>query len=87
MLGVPLTYLRNLFDFNKKVIFYLIGQKRFGGYESIKNDYKILLELFKNKKIDPLVEILPFSEKNVQEAHQRLQNGEVLGKIVLIFDH
>jgi len=87
MLGVPLTYLRNLFDFDKKVIFYLIGQKRFGGYESIKNDYKILLNLYQNKHIDPIIDtIYPFTEENVQFAHHRLQNGEVLGKIVINFN-
>ncbi|GIX42641.1 MAG: NADPH:quinone reductase [Leptospiraceae bacterium] len=84
MAGVPLTYLRNLFSFNrKKVVFYLIGQKKFGGYNSVKEDFSILVELYKNKHIQPIIDtIYPLTEENVKIAHKRLQEGDVRGKIV-----
>jgi NADPH:quinone reductase-like Zn-dependent oxidoreductase len=85
MLGVPLTYLKNILNFykNKKVVFYLIAQKKFGGYNSVKEDFQVLLKLYKEKHIQPIVDtIYPFTEENVKIAHQRLQSGDVKGKIV-----
>lgn len=84
MLYIPLLYLKNFINFNnKKVKFYLIGQKQFGGYDSIKTDFNTLLELYKNHNINPIIDtIYEFNEDNVKLAHKRLQEGNVKGKII-----
>ncbi len=85
MLGFPLVYGINFFLlYPKNIVFYLIGKKSFGGYQSVKEDFLKIQELYFNNSIKPIIDtIYSFTEENVKMAHKRLQEGNVHGKIVL----
>jgi NADPH:quinone reductase-like Zn-dependent oxidoreductase len=80
-----LIFLRlKLFPQSKKTRIYFITKTKQNHPDWFRQDFKKIIDLYNNDRIDPIVETL--SLENIQTAHERLQSRKVRGKLVLLHD-
>ncbi len=80
--GFLTVKLWHLLPNKKHAYFYSIGKFRRKAPDLFKQDLTILLHLLKENKIKPIVDsVIPMA--GVADAHKRIENGDVKGKIIV----
>ncbi len=83
VLGSILSSLLNLFPDHRKILNYNVTRPKYSSPEWCRDDLSKLFDLLAQEKIKPIIaERIPLVE--AVRAHELLENGSAIGKIVLI---